>query len=406
VRALDYPALARQAGAIDLVAGGPPCQPFSTGGKHRASMDPRDMFPEAIRAVRELSPKAFLFENVRGLTRPAFRAYFEYVLAQLENPALRIRSGEPWIDHMARLILAKDRGEQAYRLRWRVLDAADYGVPQHRHRVFIVGVRSDIDARFEFPEPTHSEDALLIDQWVSGLYWERHGISKDDRPEMSDALARRIQALDETGPAAIFSAKRPWRTVRDALSSPVPLGEPCEDGLDWIQGHVLQRGAKLYPGHTGSPIDAPSKAIKAGAHGVPGGENMLRRADGSVRYLTVREAARIQTFPDDYLITGSWSEAMRQLGNAVPVLLAQAVSTRLVDSLRDALRDSCSTPPPRATYKREARSSIATHPSIANEGRCATLGESKMASSDRASHAQRKRTITPILVVDSPKNPS
>ena len=88
-------------------------------------------------------------------------------------------------------------------------------------------------------------------------------------------------------------------------------------------------GAKSYPGHTGSDLDYPSKALKAGVHGVPGGENMMRHANGKVRYFTVRESARLQTFPDDFEVTGSWSEAMRQLGNAVPVDLAHVVSKEL-----------------------------------------------------------------------------
>ena len=88
----------------------------------------------------------------------------------------------------------------------------------------------------------------------------------------------------------------------------------------------MQLGARSYPGHTGSPLDAPAKTLKAGGHGVPGGENMLVRDDGSVRYFSVRESARLQTFPDGYELQGSWSEAMRQLGNAVPVTLALSVA--------------------------------------------------------------------------------
>lgn len=115
----------------------------------------------------------------------------------------------------------------------------------------------------------------------------------------------------------------PWLTVRDAL---VGLPEPTMEASPLFFDHVLQPGARVYPGHTGSFIDSPAKALKAGVHGVPGGENMLRRADGSVRYFSVREAARLQTFPDGYRFSGPWSEAMRQLGNAVPVRLAQIVA--------------------------------------------------------------------------------
>jgi DNA (cytosine-5)-methyltransferase 1 len=90
--------------------------------------------------------------------------------------------------------------------------------------------------------------------------------------------------------------------------------------------HRLQLGARPYKGHTGSPIDFPSKTLKAGDHGVPGGENAIRFPDGTMRYLTVREAARVQTFPDQWELRGVWSEAMRQLGNAVPVQLAAVVA--------------------------------------------------------------------------------
>src|SRR5687767_10776018 len=81
VRSVDF---AKHEGRVELVSGGPPCQPFSMGGRHRAYDDARDMFPQAIRAVRQAKPKAFIFENVKGLTRAAFRNYFEYIRLQLE----------------------------------------------------------------------------------------------------------------------------------------------------------------------------------------------------------------------------------------------------------------------------------------------------------------------------------
>jgi DNA (cytosine-5)-methyltransferase 1 len=100
-----------------------------------------------------------------------------------------------------------------------------------------------------------------------------------------------------------------------------------------IANHRFQPGARAYPGHTGSPLDQPAKTLKAGVHGVPGGENMLLSPDGSLRYFTVRESARLQTFPDDFVFHGSWSETMRQLGNAVPVELAAVVARGVWASL-------------------------------------------------------------------------
>ena len=119
-----------------------------------------------------------------------------------------------------------------------------------------------------------------------------------------------------------------WRTVRDAI---IGLDDPRES-TRWLN-HQYQPGAKAYPGHTGSPLDEPAKALKAGDHGVPGGENMLRYPNGRVRYFSVRESARIQTFPDNWVFNGSWSENMRQLGNAVPVLLAQTVAASVAAKL-------------------------------------------------------------------------
>ncbi len=87
---------------IDLVTGGPPCQPFSLGGKHKGFDDERDMWPEAVRAVRETRPKAFIFENVKGLTRASFATYLSYITLQLRFPEL-VRRGDDWQDHLARL---------------------------------------------------------------------------------------------------------------------------------------------------------------------------------------------------------------------------------------------------------------------------------------------------------------
>ena len=101
--------------------------------------------------------------------------------------------------------------------------------------------------------------------------------------------------------------------------------------------HKIISGAREYHGHSGSSYNAPSKTIKAGAHGVPGGENMIRFPDGSIRYMTVHEAKLIQTFPPDYVICGSWGESMRQIGNAVPVMLAEKMGRAIAAAMRKAM---------------------------------------------------------------------
>ncbi len=252
VRNLDY----SRFGKVTLVSGGPPCQPFSVAGRHSGSRDRRDMFPEATRAVTELEPLAFLFENVAGLVRPRFGLYFDRVLRALR------------------------RAGPGYRVAHVAVNAADYGVPQIRQRVFIVGFRVDTGVTWDPPIATHERDK--------------------------------------------------WVTVSEAL---VDLPDP-ERRPSNIPGHAFQPNAKSYPGHTGSPPDKPAKTLKAGVHGVPGGENMLRRPDGSVRYFSIREAARLQTFPDQWHFSGAWTEAMRQIGNAVPVRLARAIAETIAKPLR------------------------------------------------------------------------
>jgi DNA (cytosine-5)-methyltransferase 1 len=93
-------------------------------------------------------------------------------------------------------------------------------------------------------------------------------------------------------------------------------------------------GARAYPKHTGSDLDEPAKALKAGDHGVPGGENMLADGKGRVRYFTVREMARLQGFADNFVILGSWRAATRQLGNAVPTAIGEHMAAAVLKLLR------------------------------------------------------------------------
>lgn len=276
-------------GSVDLIAGGPPCQPFSLGGLAKAQDDRRDMFPQAARAISEVRPKAFIFENVKGLLRKGFVHYFEYIVRRLTFPDCSARPDEPWQEHAERLghLQFETYAGLKYRVQYRLLNAADFGVPQIRERVFIVGVRADLPAEWAWPEPTVAPEKRL--------------------------------------------------TVRDAVEHlPDPrLADPA------LWDHTFIDGARVYPGHTGSAIDKPGKTIKAGAHGVPGGENMIRFEDGSVRYMSVREAKLIQTFPEDFKILGTWGEALRQIGNAVPVRLAEIIGRSMARTLRETQPPVC-----------------------------------------------------------------
>ena len=320
---------------IELLAGGPPCQPFSMGGKHKAYGDKRDMFPATVDIVRRLRPKSFILENVKGLTRSSFANYYQYILLQLEFPEVVRAEKESWSDHLKRLQEEKSSGARhiaglTYNVVPTLVNAADYGIPQKRERVFMVGFRSDLGIEWSFPKATHTLDALLHTQWVTGEYWERHGVAKRNRPALPERFEARVRRLASW---SLLIDEKPWRTVRDALEDvPDPRGRSAFD----FHNHCFQDGARSYPGHTGSPLDLPAKTLKAGDHGVPGGENMMVLESGELRYFSARESARLQTFPDGYVFRGSWSEIMRQLGNAVPVALARRVASSVSERIAEA----------------------------------------------------------------------
>ncbi|WP_262421428.1 DNA cytosine methyltransferase [Paraburkholderia sp. UCT31] len=273
VRAVDF----TQFQGIGLVAGGPPCQPFSVSGKQLGEFDARDMVPQFVRAVREAKPTAFLMENVHGLTTAKFLPYLKAKIRELE--AL------------------------GYDVHWRVLNSADFGVPQNRLRLFVVGLPPG--TAFTFPVPTH-------------------------------------------GPASVDG--RPYATVRAALAG-VPFDSPNNAKVVFAKNPILRRSpyAGMLLNGQGRPLnlDAPAHTMTASAGGnrthildfdgvlhayhahlVAGGAPRVGVVPG-VRRLTVRESARLQTFPDWFEFTGEKSRQYAQVGNAVPPELARVVGAAL-----------------------------------------------------------------------------
>ena len=263
-------------GAIDVLAGGPPCQPWSDGGKGLGHDDPRDGFPKFIEAVRVIAPRAFLIENVAGLTRGARRVHFLRIMSDLEK--------------------------LGYEVTEQILSAADFGVPQRRKRLFIVGTRS---GGFSWPDSTHGA-----------------------------------------------TANQRWRVAGDVLSKETVLGEPNGSIVTYAKRPDLRPSpydGLLFNGG-GRPIDltdlAPTLLASMGGNKTPwvdtlgvvpgyhasllaGGEPLIGVVPGA-RRITVAEAAALQTFPEDTIFAGPRSSQYRQIGNAVPPSLARSVGRALV----------------------------------------------------------------------------
>lgn len=288
------------------------------------------MFPQLFRVVRGTRPKAIICENVRGLLRPSFKPYFDYILRELEAPFEQRVDGEVWTEHDERLRKAlRGRGgepSERYVVKAIPVNAANFGVPQVRYRVIIVAFRADLSVAWTPPAETHSQALLELAQ-STGEYWDEH--PEAPRPDTPGGFVQqRLDGGPEDG------GTRRWRTLRDALKDPMPLPEPINGkNRAGFTYHIGIPNARTYKGHTPNRRDWPAKTVKAGVHGVPGGESVIENDDGTHRYMTVRETARVMTFPDTWKLDGPRTEQMRQLGNAVPVLLGNVFADSVAAAL-------------------------------------------------------------------------
>jgi DNA (cytosine-5)-methyltransferase 1 len=340
-------------GRVDVLAGGPPCQPFSLGGIAKGDEDKRNMFPQMFKAMRQIRPKAVICENVVGLLRPSFKPYLDYILREMEMP-FELRDPQiPWQKHDESLIEARNRTASDPSERYKVVmtrvNAADYGVPQIRHRIIIVAFREDLGVDIDqFKEdvlPQYSEEALFRSM-LDGSYWKRH-------PDVPAHVRARAMAKIRKDVPLVADGSKPWRTFRDAIAGideneGKPLPKIPWNRLDrreyragGFTDHIGWPDARIYKGHTPNELDRPAKTVKAGVHGVPGGESVMLTDDlespgGTAyrhRYMTVRETARVMTFPDDWKLEGPRGEKMRQLGNAVPVKLGAVFADAVAKAL-------------------------------------------------------------------------
>jgi DNA (cytosine-5)-methyltransferase 1 len=223
------------------------------------------------------------------------------------------------------------------------VNAADYGVPQLRHRVIIVGFRMDLGIDDELwnekfkPKKTHSEAALFKQLGdPHSDYWSRH-------KAVAVAVKQKVIDAVPTVEGGEDLSLLPWRTLRDAIVGDPDRGEkplPQTGLIDYQEhprssalNHIGWPGARIYDGHTPNVLDQPAKTVKAGVHGVPGGESVVLLDSGVHRYMTVRETARVMTFPDSWKPVGPRGEQMRQLGNAVPMLLGQRFAEAVAEAI-------------------------------------------------------------------------
>ena len=237
----------------DIIIGGFPCQGFSVANTGRHEDDERNkLYLEMIRVIRDKQPKFFLAENVKGILSIGKGQVFKNILSDFRS--------------------------LGYKVQYRLMNAADYGVPQKRQRVIIIGVRNDLPVRYEYPEPTHSKDG------------------------------------------GMFTAH--WVTVAEAFE-----GIPDPDKPHKLNNHVYSKYKLNFNGYIGHrPVNPDEPAPTVTARGDNKGGAVTLPHPNCLRRMTCRELATIQSFPLDYGFIGGIASVCRQIGNAVPPLLAKAVA--------------------------------------------------------------------------------
>ena len=237
----------------DIIIGGFPCQGFSVANTKRNALDERNqLYKEFVRILEAKKPKYFLAENVKGIL-------------SLEKGAV-----------IAAIV--DDFEAKGYRVVYKLLNAADYGVPQTRQRVIIVGVRDDLDVDFEYPKPTNSKDG-------------------------EDGLPK-------------------WISVSQAIGHYPDPDEPND-----VPNHVYSKykvSVRNFTGHRLTDPNKPSPTILARGNG--GGGVCAIPHYNNLRRMTIRESAEVQSFPESYEFIGKLNSCYRQIGNAVPVKLAYEIA--------------------------------------------------------------------------------
>lgn len=261
-----------QTDSIALLAGGPPCQAFSILGKRQSFSDSRGQLVfEFIRLINEFKPHAFIFENVPGI--------------------LSLNKGEDWNNFLSIIQTKTDYSLQLNRL----LNAADYGVPQIRKRIFVIGFR--YPTKFSLPTPTHfnpHEERSISNQGL--IQW----------------IPSKL-ALEEVEGLPNHNIRPHGERVRNRYMAVPPGGRDRIDHTD-----------RIHPERPAGTVLVGSKAGGGRPHIHP----------DFPRHITVREAARLQSFPDWYTFQGNSTAQYRQVGNAVPPLLALSIGKSIKEALQ------------------------------------------------------------------------
>ncbi|OKJ69701.1 DNA cytosine methyltransferase [Streptomyces sp. CB02261] len=303
---------------LDLLAGGVPCPPFSHAGKQLGRSDERDLFPEMLRLVTDLRPRAVMIENVRGILDPKFTDYRDFIEARLQGGSYRAEDGST----------VHDDGLGYVVCHWGLLEASNFGVPQLRPRAILVAIREDVlesvkgDVKYEWPAPTH-EDAVSV---VAAL---------------DETMRARYEAYyDGPRDGEARAAYERWYMKATKRHEELLAKNSAGIAPTLVGGSKKHGGADLGP----SRAKAAWRQLGVSGLGVANDIEMCEKKGSEDRdlfgpegpMLTVEQAAIIQGFPKDWIFDGGKTAQYRQVGNAFPPPVAEAVGRSIMDVLKAA----------------------------------------------------------------------
>jgi DNA (cytosine-5)-methyltransferase 1 len=314
--------LGLEEGQLDLLAGGVPCPPFSLAGKRLGKDDERDLFPDALRIVRDLMPRAVMIENVRGILEPpeVFIDYRRDILDELRELGYVIPEIEGSLSAQAQ--------DRVMRKVWRRMDASKFGVPQLRPRAILVAIREDVlksaGVDFIWPARLDGKQATVVGELA----------------ETMEMRCRKFWNKNQYGERAKAGERTGRLVYRDWLRKAT---EAAEDGRGVAP--TLVGGSRKHGGADLGPTRAKRawEALGVDAMGVANDpaecdpERDLFRLAGPM--LTVQQAAIIQGFPTGWKFQGKKTARYRQVGNAFPPPVAEAVGRAIAAVLRPEQRD-------------------------------------------------------------------
>ncbi|MEW2087105.1 DNA (cytosine-5-)-methyltransferase [Streptomyces sp. NPDC005283] len=298
---------------LDLLAGGVPCPPFSHAGKQLGKDDERDLFPRMLQLVDDLHPRAVMIENVRGIMDPKFSDYRDWIVAQLQGGKYRGEDGhEAYAPGLGYTVC-----------KWDVLEASNFGVPQLRPRAILVAIRNDVlkDLKYEWPAPTH-EDPVSVAVALEPSMYKRY------EPYFEGLLAERARTAYENWLQTATERDAELKGKGGGVAPTLVGGSKKHGGADLGPSRAKAAWKLLGVSGLGVANDAETCEQK----GTEGRD--LLGGDGPM--LTVRQAAILQGFPEEWEFTGGKTAQYRQVGNAFPPPVAAAVGRSIIDVLKAA----------------------------------------------------------------------